>query len=184
MNFLGMGPGELVLIIIIALIVLGPGKLPEVARAFGKTMREFRSITDSFQGELRKEFDAASAPVKDDLQSIKKTLDVTSDSAASKAQTKTVTSTTTEATAEAHTETYTEAVPDDSFTEEYQQAQGGSLEARVIGMEEAAKKVAAAQPQVEEVPPDQDDDDQPVEYAPPVEEVEETEKVEEPEKTD
>lgn len=57
MNFLGMGPGELILIIIIALIVLGPGKFPEIARTLGKMARELRSITDNFQDELRKEID-------------------------------------------------------------------------------------------------------------------------------
>jgi len=68
MNFMGMGPAELVLILIIAVIVLGPGKLPEVARALGKTMREFRSISSGFQNELRKELDSASSGVKEDIK--------------------------------------------------------------------------------------------------------------------
>ncbi len=68
MNFMGMGPAELVLILIIAVIVLGPGKLPEVARALGKTMREFRSITDGFQKELRNEIDSASSTIKEDAK--------------------------------------------------------------------------------------------------------------------
>lgn len=68
MNFMGMGFGELVFILIIAVIVLGPGKLPEVARALGKTMREFRSISDGFQSELRKELNDASSTVKDDAK--------------------------------------------------------------------------------------------------------------------
>ena len=37
-----IGPGELVLVLIIALIVVGPGKLPEVGAAIGKSLREFR----------------------------------------------------------------------------------------------------------------------------------------------
>ena len=68
MNFMGMGPAELVLILIIAVIVLGPGKLPEVARALGKTMREFRSISNGIQNELRKELDSASSGVKEDIK--------------------------------------------------------------------------------------------------------------------
>lgn len=67
MNFLGMGPAELIVIIIIALIVLGPGKLPEVARALGKTMRDLRAISDGFQTELRRELNAA-ASVKDEVK--------------------------------------------------------------------------------------------------------------------
>ena len=46
-----IGPGELILILIIALVVLGPGKLPDVASSLGKSIREFRKaatdITDA-----------------------------------------------------------------------------------------------------------------------------------------
>jgi sec-independent protein translocase protein TatA len=37
-----IGPMELVVVAIIALIVLGPAKLPDAARAMGKGMREFK----------------------------------------------------------------------------------------------------------------------------------------------
>jgi sec-independent protein translocase protein TatA len=37
-----IGPGELILVLIIALIVVGPGKLPEVGAAIGRSLREFR----------------------------------------------------------------------------------------------------------------------------------------------
>ncbi|MDP8968543.1 MAG: twin-arginine translocase TatA/TatE family subunit, partial [Actinomycetota bacterium] len=36
-----LGPGELLLILAIALVVLGPKKLPEVGRSLGRGMREF-----------------------------------------------------------------------------------------------------------------------------------------------
>jgi sec-independent protein translocase protein TatB len=55
MNFLGVGPGELVLILVIAVIVLGPDKIPETMRTIGKAMREIRAITEGFQKELNKE---------------------------------------------------------------------------------------------------------------------------------
>jgi sec-independent protein translocase protein TatA len=46
-----IGPGELILILIIALVVLGPGKLPDVAASLGKGLREFRKaasdVTDA-----------------------------------------------------------------------------------------------------------------------------------------
>lgn len=35
-------PSHLILILIIVLIIFGPGKLPEVGKSFGKTLREFR----------------------------------------------------------------------------------------------------------------------------------------------
>ena len=47
MAFLSPSPMELMVIAIIALIVLGPSRLPEAARSLGKGMREMR---DSFQG--------------------------------------------------------------------------------------------------------------------------------------
>ena len=42
MPFPNIGPGELILILIIALVLLGPGKLPDVAQSLGKSVREFR----------------------------------------------------------------------------------------------------------------------------------------------
>jgi TatA/E family protein of Tat protein translocase len=41
----GIGPGELVIVLIIALIVVGPGKLPDVGSALGKSIREFRKAS-------------------------------------------------------------------------------------------------------------------------------------------
>ncbi|MFQ5987347.1 MAG: twin-arginine translocase TatA/TatE family subunit [Dehalococcoidia bacterium] len=45
MNFVGIGPMELLLILVIALVVFGPKKLPEIGRALGKGLREFRRAT-------------------------------------------------------------------------------------------------------------------------------------------
>ncbi|MFT0802713.1 twin-arginine translocase TatA/TatE family subunit [Bacillus swezeyi] len=39
-------PG-LILVLVIALIIFGPSKLPEIGRAFGKTLTEFKSATKS-----------------------------------------------------------------------------------------------------------------------------------------
>jgi len=49
----GIGMPELLLILALALIVLGPKKLPELARALGKGMSEFRRATDELKDELR-----------------------------------------------------------------------------------------------------------------------------------
>ena len=40
-----LGMSELVLILVIALVVFGPGKLPEVGKAIGKGIQEFRQAT-------------------------------------------------------------------------------------------------------------------------------------------
>ncbi len=46
-----IGPVELIVILVIALVVLGPGKLPDVAASLGKSVREFRKaasdVTDA-----------------------------------------------------------------------------------------------------------------------------------------
>ena len=41
----GLGIPDLILILIIGLVLFGPGKLPDVGRAVGKSIREFRSAT-------------------------------------------------------------------------------------------------------------------------------------------
>jgi Tat protein translocase TatB subunit len=49
----GIGMPELILILALALIVLGPKRLPEVARMLGKGLSEFRRATDELKDELR-----------------------------------------------------------------------------------------------------------------------------------
>lgn len=49
----GIGMPELLLILGLALIVLGPKKLPELARALGKGLSEFRRATDELKDEFR-----------------------------------------------------------------------------------------------------------------------------------
>jgi TatA/E family protein of Tat protein translocase len=46
---LGLTPTHLVLILVIALIVVGPGKLPDVGAALGKSIREFRKAATDVQ---------------------------------------------------------------------------------------------------------------------------------------
>ena len=56
----GIGMPEMVVILVVALIVLGPQRLPEVARALGKGLAEFRKVT----GDVNKERDAARAMIE------------------------------------------------------------------------------------------------------------------------
>ena len=48
----GIGVPELILILVIGLVVFGPGKLPEVGRAVGKSIREFKKATTAVTEEL------------------------------------------------------------------------------------------------------------------------------------
>ena len=61
-----IGLPELLIIISIALIVFGPNKLPELARAFGKAMREFKKATD----EVKESFEAETK----ELEELKSTI--------------------------------------------------------------------------------------------------------------
>jgi sec-independent protein translocase protein TatB len=51
-----VGPGEILLISVVALLLLGPDKLPELARGMGKFFREFRKHTDDVRGMVEREF--------------------------------------------------------------------------------------------------------------------------------
>jgi sec-independent protein translocase protein TatA len=52
-GFIGnIGPWELVCILVIALIVVGPGKLPEVAKSLGKAVNEFKKSTSGIKREF------------------------------------------------------------------------------------------------------------------------------------
>ena len=61
MNFLDIGPLEILLILVIALIVFGPDKLPQIAAAIGKGIRKLKEATT----ELSKDFQGMSDEVKD-----------------------------------------------------------------------------------------------------------------------
>ena len=50
-----MGPGEMMLVLVLALIVFGPGKLPEIARGMGRAVREFQKATSQITEELTRE---------------------------------------------------------------------------------------------------------------------------------
>lgn len=61
-----MGMTEMLIIGAIALIVLGPSKLPDVVRAIGRGLAEFRKATNEFKATVSSEFDnAAGSEVKE-----------------------------------------------------------------------------------------------------------------------
>ncbi|MEN6460143.1 MAG: twin-arginine translocase TatA/TatE family subunit [Syntrophomonas sp.] len=48
-----IGPWELVLILFIALVIFGPGKLPEVAKGMGKAVRDFKQASTSVEKQFQ-----------------------------------------------------------------------------------------------------------------------------------
>ncbi len=52
----GLGFGEILIILVLALVLLGPQKLPEVAKQLGKGMRDFKKASDGLKEQFEKEF--------------------------------------------------------------------------------------------------------------------------------
>ncbi len=55
MNFFGIGLPEMAVILVIALLVFGPKKLPEVGRSLGKAIRGFQDASKEFESEFKRE---------------------------------------------------------------------------------------------------------------------------------
>ena len=62
--FESIGMQELILIGIVGLIILGPRKLPQLAKTIGKTMADFRKITNDFKSTWEKEVEEDSKLLK------------------------------------------------------------------------------------------------------------------------
>jgi sec-independent protein translocase protein TatA len=60
---ISIGPGELIVVLVIALIVLGPKRLPEVGRSIGNGMREFKDSLSGDSPRRRDEDDDEYAPL-------------------------------------------------------------------------------------------------------------------------
>ncbi len=66
----GIGMQELVLILVVALIILGPKKLPDVAKSLGKALNEFKRATSDIKESLE---------VDHSLNTVKKSFDTLND---------------------------------------------------------------------------------------------------------
>lgn len=58
MGFLDIGAGELLLVLIVALIIVGPRKLVDTARSLGKMSRALRKATQDFTASITREADS------------------------------------------------------------------------------------------------------------------------------
>ncbi len=57
----GLGVPELVIILIIALVIFGPRKLPEIGQALGKGIREFKKSTSEIESQVKQDFSEPAA---------------------------------------------------------------------------------------------------------------------------
>jgi sec-independent protein translocase protein TatA len=55
MNIFGIGLPEMALIMVLALLIFGPKKLPEIGRSLGKAIRGFQEASKEFETEFKKE---------------------------------------------------------------------------------------------------------------------------------
>lgn len=61
----GIGVSELIIIFIIALIVIGPQKLPDIAKALGKAFAEFKKATEEIKNSVKDDIEkTASSPLQ------------------------------------------------------------------------------------------------------------------------
>src|SRR5512138_614993 len=67
--FGSIGPAELILIFVIALLVFGPKKLPEIGRSVGKALREFKKTSEEIKGRIEEEIEVSEIKdIRKDLQ--------------------------------------------------------------------------------------------------------------------
>lgn len=64
-----IGMPELILILVVALLIFGPERLPEIARTIGKTLRDLRAVATTAQKELTFELDTTSPSTQSNSQS-------------------------------------------------------------------------------------------------------------------
>jgi sec-independent protein translocase protein TatA len=57
-----IGPAELIVIFVVALLVFGPTKLPEIGRQVGKAIREFRKVQSSLTDDFKDAFSEEPPP--------------------------------------------------------------------------------------------------------------------------
>ena len=78
MNIFGIGLPEMALIMVLALLVFGPKKLPEIGRSMGKAIRGFQEASKEFENEFKKEAErlekTVSAPMEAKLEPSQKAL--------------------------------------------------------------------------------------------------------------
>lgn len=66
-----LGPWEVGIILLVALIVVGPGKLPEVAKAIGKGMNEFKKAANGYKKEFQDAMNSVEEPIKEAIDDTK-----------------------------------------------------------------------------------------------------------------
>lgn len=72
---LGLGPPEILLILVLALLLFGPKRLPEMGKAVGKAIKEFKKATSDVEEQIKKEvgeLEETVNPIKNTVEQVKK----------------------------------------------------------------------------------------------------------------
>ncbi|MDD2310228.1 MAG: TatA/E family twin arginine-targeting protein translocase [Desulfuromonadaceae bacterium] len=67
----GIGMPEMIIILVIALIVIGPHKLPELAKSLGKGLAEFKKASEGFQRSVQEEANKPDETAKEPAMQVK-----------------------------------------------------------------------------------------------------------------
>ncbi len=162
MDFLGMGWFEIAIVLLVALIVLGPEKLPHYARNIGKFIRQFRKITTGVSKEITKamdfdEEDEAEEGIKKELRDITTSLeeDAAELRRSLSEEAESISKTVSESTKEAKeslakdTAEIARSIAEDTSLTKKEVAEGLSEAKKSLGMEESAEAVVEYRPPAE-----------------------------------
>lgn len=77
--FLNLGGGEVVMILLVVLLLFGGKGVPNLAKALGKGIREFKDATNGLQKDLQQNTGNITATIQEHIQEVKKEVDKISD---------------------------------------------------------------------------------------------------------
>lgn len=75
MEIFGIGPLEMLVIGLVAMLVFGPKKLPELGKTLGQATRSFKVAAQEFQNEIHREMNTEATPHKEVAEAPRKALD-------------------------------------------------------------------------------------------------------------
>ena len=73
--FLNLGGGEVVLVLLVILLLFGGKGVPNIARALGKGIREFKDATNGIQNDIHKSTGGLTHTIQEHIQEVKKEVD-------------------------------------------------------------------------------------------------------------